>query len=878
MSALRAAWARLTALFRRDALDAEFDEELAAHVDLATDEFVRQGLPPDEARRRALARLGGVETSKHVHRETRGLPSLDGLLQDIRYAARSLRRSPGFTLTATLTLAVGIGINTAVFSITNGTLFKGFPHVRDNDRLLYVTTNKGALYYPDFERWRDEARSFTGLGLVRGVFKTLVTDDGAIETLYGTEVTADTFGVLGVAPFLGRHFTAADTQPGAPPVAMLRYDLWQSRFGGDPRVVGRSVQMDGVPTMVVGVMPEGFSFPADQRLWMPLIPTNAALRRETYYAVYAVGRVADDASVATVRAEIETIGQRLAADYPRTNRDLVPVVKTFTEWFIGPRAVLLYQSMWGAVAFVLLIAAANVANLLLARGMGRSREMSLRLALGASRWRIVRYGLIESAMLSVLGSVVGWWLASMAVHAYVSTLVLGNATRILSYDIDARVLMYLTAITVITALLTGLGAAVRSIGEDINSALKSGGRGLLGERQGQRIARLLIGGEISLAIVLLAGASVMMRTFISTSTADIGVDEQNVLTLSIYLPPERYPTSDTQTAFYRDIDARLRAVPGVAVVGMGVTTPTGNVPLVSYDLPDGAETVGAEQPLVATLTIHGDYFAALGTGVHAGRTFDSRDDASSEPAVIVNRRFANRHWPGGDALGKRIRLRFDASAPDAWRTIVGVVPDIVQNDPTGREASPLVYIPLLQRPRNNMFVLARTLVAPGTLASAFRREVHALDPALPVPALMPLTERFAQARSPERNVTGLFLLFAATGLLMASIGLAGITAHFVSRRTQEIGVRTAIGATSVDILALVLGHTALPVTVGWVVGIVAALALGRSLAPAVALSSSVDATILIVASMALLVGVLLGCFIPARRAMRVDPVVALRHE
>ncbi len=878
MTTPREAWAWLVAFVRHDALDRDFDEELAAHLEMAIEEHIRQGLSPVEARRRALARLGTIEASKQRHREARGLPALEGLLQDARHAVRSLRRSPGFTLTAVITLAVGIGSNTAVFSITDSALFKGFPLVQDNDRLLYVTTNKGALYYPDFEQWRAHARSFTEMGLVRGVFKTLATEDGAIDTLYGTEVTAETFRVLGVAPFLGRDFTAADAQPNALPVAILRYDLWESRFGRDTAIVGRSVQMDGVPTTVVGVMPEGFSFPADQRLWTPLIPTDAARRRDTYYAVYAVGRMARDATPQSALAEMDAIGRQLAAAYPRTNQEVAPEVKTFTEWFIGPRAALLYRSMWGAVGFVLLIAAANVANLLLARGMGRSREMSLRLALGASHWRIVRYVLLESALLSILGCVLGWWLATMAVRLYVSMLVTGNATRILGYAMDQRVLLYLIAITAMTTLLIGLAAAVRSIGPEMSTTLKSAGRGLTGEHRGQRVSRLLIGGEICLAIVLLAGAGVMIRNFIGLSTADVGVHEQNVLTMSMYLPPERYPTSHAQITFYRDLDARLQALPGVSVVGMGVTTPTENVPLVSYELPDDTVAAAREHSVVATLTVHGDYFPALGAGVIAGRSFDAHDESTSEPVVIVNQRFASRHWSGGDALGKRLRLRFDTSAPDAWRTIVGIVPDIVQNDPTGRLPSPLVYVPLLQRPRSNMFVLARTLVPPEGLATAFRREVHALDPALPVPALMPLSDRFAQARAPERNITGLFVIFAATGLLMASIGLAAVTAHYVSRRTQEIGVRTAVGATSLDILTLVVGQSARPVAMGWAIGLGATLLLGRPLASALAPSSSADAVTLVTASLVLLIAAFLGCFIPACRAMRVDPVVALRHE
>ncbi len=466
----------------------------------------------------------------------------------------------------------------------------------------------------------------------------------------------------------------------------------------------------------------------------------------------------------------------------------------------------------------------------------------------------------------------------MAVRAYVSTLVLGNATRILNYAMDLHVLLYLTAITAVTALLTGAVTAVRSVGLDISATLKSAGRGVTGERRGQQLARLLIGGEIGLAVVLLAGAGVMTRSFVGLTAAELGVNEQNVLTMSMYLPPERYPTQEAQLAFYGELNGRLQALPGVSSVGMGVTTPTEHVPLVSYELSDRPMAGAREHPTVAVLTIHGDYFPALGTGIFAGRPFGTRDESSGEPVVIVNQRFASQNWPGGNALGKRLRLRFDASASDTWRTVVGIAPDIIQNDPTGRQLSPLVYVPLLQRPRNNMFVLARTLVPPGTLATAFRREVHAIDPALPVPALMPLSERFAQARSPERNVTGLFLIFAATGLLMASVGLAAVTAHYVSRRTQEIGVRTAVGATSFDILKLVLGQSARPVVAGWAIGLGAVLVFGRPLASALAPSSSADAVTLLTVSAVLLAAAFFGCFVPARRAMRVDPVVALRHE
>jgi predicted permease len=366
-----------------------------------------------------------------------------------------LRRSPAFALVVVATLAVAIGANTAVFTVVNATLFSGFPLAQRNDRIVYITTNKDAVYYPDFEEWRAQAMSFEGVALARNIYVTLGDDSGGLEAYFTTEVTTDAFSLLGVTPLLGRDFLPGDQQPGAEPVAILRYDLWKRDFGGDPAIIGQSVRINGIPTTVIAVMPATFSFPTDQELWIPLVPTPAAQNRETFYARYVFARLADAATIEDARAEMEVIGRRLASEYPNTNRDITPVLSRFDQWAFGPKASVLYEATWGAVAFVLLIACSNVASLLLDRALGRSREVSIRLALGAGRWRTMRQLLLESLILSGLGGAAGWWISKLAVRTYALEQASGGIERVLDYAMGYTALAYLVSISVATGLVVG---------------------------------------------------------------------------------------------------------------------------------------------------------------------------------------------------------------------------------------------------------------------------------------------------------------------------------------------------------------------------------------------------------------------------------------
>jgi putative ABC transport system permease protein len=825
-----------------------------------------------------------MESVKERYRDQRGLPWIETTWADTQYAIRMLRKSPGFAAVAVTMLALGIGVNGAVFTITNAVLFKGFPLVFRNNRVLYITTNKGSVDYPDFEDWRKQATSFKEMALARGIFSTLDSPGGGPEAYYTKQVTPNIFQLVGVKPILGRDFTASDAKLGAAPTVILRYSLWEQRFGKNPAIIGQIVRLNGVPTTVIGVMPPGFSFPENQSLWIPLVPPRDALRRGSFGAQYIFGRMEDGATIQSVRAEMETIGRRLASAYPRTNEGVVPVVKTFSEFFIGANATTVYKSLWGAVGFVLLIACANLANLLLGRATGRSREIAIRAALGAGQRRIVRQLLVESLMLSSLGGIFGWWIARNSVKLYalaaggygVSNAIPGTG-NVLDYAMDSRVFAYMIAISIGTGILFGLAPALRLSKLDVNATLKDGDRGATGGRRGKRLSGLLVIGEMATTVMLLVGAGVLIQSFLNVYTADVGVDARNVVMIDLYTPPEAFANLDAQISFYRDVEVRLQALPGVESVGFGAA-PTEPVARIAYELPDAPPVEERSRPAVAEIVVSSDYFRTLGARMISGREFNNFDRASSMPVAIVNQQFADRNWPGEVSLGKRLRLFAPGEKSSPWLTVVGVVSNIVQNDRTRQAFDPLVYVPGAQHRGVGAYTFVRTSVALGSIGDAIRRQIYAVDPYQRVPVLRPLAERLDLALAFQRNIAALFLIFAGIALLLAAVGLYAVVAHSVSRRTQEIGLRMAMGATSNDVFQLVLRQGIPSVGVGLAIGLAASFAVNRVLKAELVQVSPNDPATLFIASALLVLSAALGCLIPAHRAMRVDPAVALRHE
>ena len=807
---------------------------------------------------------------------------MQGIAEDLRHAARGLRRSPGFALTAVVTLAVGIGVNAAVFTLSNAVLFSGFPSVEDNDRIVYIASDRSAccLSYPDFVDWRAQATSFEGMAIVHGVAVSLSDTAGFPDSRDATEISPETFRLVGARPILGRDFARGDEVPGAAPVAILSYGFWERRYGRDPAIVGRVIRVNSTPTTVIGVMPEGFAFPQKQDLWLPLVLTPNVLSRDRRDLWFAFGRLAEGATLENARAEMAAIGERLARDYPDDNRDYRPAVRTFNEFFIGPNENVVYKTMWGAVAFVLLIACANLANLMLARAMGRTREISIRVALGAGRWRIVRQLVTESLMLAAAGGALGWWIAKGAVHLY-SLAERGPgfiSWRVLDYTMDYEVLAYLAVITIGTGVLFGLTPAGRLSKLDVNASLRDGDRGAGVSVAGTRLSSLLVTAEVALAVVLLTGAGLMIRSYLSVSTTDPGVTMENVLTGYAQLPASRYSGAEEQTAFFERIEQRLEALPGVESVTFASALPTWGSRPAPYELADQAPVGDERQLETAALVVGPDYFRTLRAPLLAGREFQNGDDGAGLPVAIVNEHFASRHWPGEEALGKRLRL-FEGATPGAWLTVVGVASNIVQSNAMRQAFEPIVYVSHRQTSRGGLWVLARTRVAPASLANDFRREVQALDADLPV-MLGPyaLEERIAEGYWDSELYAVLFLVFAATALLLAGVGIYAIVSYSVSRQTRDIGVRVAIGANVRDILVLVFRQGMMPVGIGVLIGIAVSLGVARVLGSMLAQVSPTDPAVFAVATGVLVLVAMLGCWIPARRAVRIDPVAALRAQ
>ena len=823
---------------------------------------------------------------------TRGRAWLDGIVQDMRYAVRGLRRSPGVSVTAIATLALGIGVNATVFTVTNAVLFRGFPHVDPNNRLLYLGTAKngsgGAVSYPDFEDWRAQAKSFTEMAVVsNGGLRLILSDrSGAPETCDGTQLSANSFQVLGQKPILGRDFALSDEVPGASPVAILSYGFWERRYAKDASLIGKTIRLDGSPTTVIGIMPPGFDFPHHRvDLWMPLMPAPNLQKREARRLWFAFGRMADGVTITSARAEMDTIGRRLESAYPLTNQDVHPRVMNFHEAFIGPNAAAFYGAIWGAVGFVLLIACANLANLQLARAIGRSREISVRIALGAGRRRIIRQLLIESVMLSSIGGVFGWLIAIGSVRTWELFANPPSSYDHWNYSLDYSVFSYLVAISIATGLLFGLAPAIRLSKLNVNTALKDGGRGATGGGSRKGLSALLVTGEMALAVVLLLGAGLMIRSFLKIYTADLGVRTANLLTVAVRLPAARYPGGPAQIAFFERLTTHLKSIPGVDSVALADSLPGLYAPRLPYELAGAPLIDDQRRPSLSALVIGPDYFRTLAAAMLSGREFNDFDGVSGIPVAIVNQRFASQFWPGEDPLGKRLRL-FDGKTADAWRTVVGVASNIVQNDNTGQTFDPVVYVPYRQKPAAAMAVVARTRVPPGSLGTAFRREIQAIDSELVIYSGLgsiegpkPLTESLALNNYWSKGVNAtLFLVFAAIALLLAAVGLYAVVAHSVSRRTQEIGVRMAVGASARDILKLVFRQGMVPLGIGLTIGLAGSLAITRVLKSELVQVSPTDPITLVVASALLVFSAALGCLIPARRAMRIDPMTALHHD
>jgi putative ABC transport system permease protein len=797
------------------------------------------------------------------------------LATEVLVAARVLAKRPGVALTVIVILALGTAINAAVFAVVHAAIFGGFAQVERNDRIVRIGTTRGFVYYPDIEVWRARATSFEDIALARGVFHTFDDGSSTPQTYFTTEVTANTFRVLHVRPLLGRDFVFADERPGAEPVVILRYELWARAFGASPDVVGRTVRIDGRSARIIGVMPRGFTFPSTQELWMPMVPTSAALQRVTGYAQFAYARLHEGVAVQRARDEMDAIGRALRNELPRTHRGMTPIVQAFDDWFVGSNTKALYEMVWAAAAFVLLVICANIANLMIEHAVVRSHEIAIRLALGATYWRVTRQFVIEALMLSIAGALLGWPLGHTVLAVYQNV---GAANPgVLNVVMGGSVLALVWPVALAAGVLGSVGAAIYSVRLNINRALTS--RTDVGGAHEQRVlSDAFVAGQVTLAVVLLTTAGVLIRGYHTLATVDVGADTLNVLTMSLYAAPERYVSADARRGFYAEVAERMNGLAGVTSVGFGTAAPTEFTPQVNYAV-DGEDPSDSISRLsVAEFVVSPTYFRTLRVAVIAGRAFDETDQAATEPVAVVNQRFASRNWPEATAIGKRIRVTVAGKDPGPWLTVVGVVANVVQNDRTRRTFEPIVYLPYAQHPQPNMFAFVRTGSEPERFLGAVRKQLYNIDPDLPVPALGTLDARFARTYAIERQSSVVVLCFAAVTLLIAVLGLYAAVSRSVSSRVKEIGIRRAIGATTTDIAAVMSTRVAYVVAIGWVSGIVLSVALLRTGSTLTIGVSAPEPVVVLAMTTVLVLSALVGCGIPVARATRIDPSTALRWE
>ena len=803
---------------------------------------------------------------------------MQSLIQDLRYSLRMLGKNPGFTLIAVITLTLGIGINSAIFSAVNALLVKPLPF-KDLDRIVALwerVPNQGvernetaAANYFD---WSSQQKSFEQTAIYRWWTANLTGVDYP-ETLQGVRVSASLFDVLGVKPLHGRVFTREEEQPANENVVILNYGLWQRRFGGDPGIIGKNIPINGVQRAVVGVMPLEFNFPGGSEMLAPLALTPDELQNRGSHYLLAVARLKADASIMQAQAELDTIMARLEQQYPNTNTGrglgVFPLLKDTVRHY--DQALL---TLMCAVGFVLLIACANVANLLLARAAGRNKEMAIRAALGASRWRIVRGLFTESLVLALIGGSLGVLLAFWGSDLMKSAIPAEYMNFIPGWKhigIDLNVLIFTLALSMLTGLFFGLAPALQASKPDLNVALKEGGK-LSGGSGKRRLRSGLVIAEVALSFVLLILAGLMMESFIRLIRADPGFSSENVMTMELTLPEAKYREDNQRVAFYRQLFEQVEMLPGIEFAGAVNHLPLGGSNTSTSFLVEGVPEPPPGQDFDGRWRICSPhYFQALGMSLRDGRAFTDQDRAGSQPVVIVNETLARRYWPNERAVGKRIRFTGDP-ARNPWMLVVGVVRDVKHE--LKLAVTPEFYQPHAQAAWGEMVLVARTRSEPVALAPAIRAEVLKLDKDQPVARLRTMEQVGRESVMVERHSMIALGIFSTFALLLAAIGLYGVMSYAVTNRTSEIGIRVALGARPPDVLKLVIVQGMGLVITGIAIGMIASLGLTYLLSK---LNTTAPWTFSACALLLTIVA-LLACWIPARRATQVDPMVALRNE
>ena len=876
--------------YRRQARDADLARELRDHLDLEADEQRAAGLSPEEAAYAAHRALGNTLMIEEDVRAARGFQWLESCVQDVRYAFRTLRKSSGFTTVAVLTLAIGIGANTAIFSLVRGVLLRGLPF-RDASRILLIqeTTGDGGrnpVSYPNYLDWKTQSRSFEEMAAYSDA-EFIVSGPDKAERIYGEEITDTYFPLLGVEPALGRALLPEENQePLARPVAMISYGLWQRLYGADPQIIGKKIRLNNFDYTIVGVAPRGFTgFTDSAEAWIPFMMRDAAwpevakfdfLHSRDVHWIKVLGRLKPCATVQSATAEMNTIAANLRKAFPRENTERGVLLRPIAERLVGSFRTPLLVLM-GAVALVLVIACANVINLLLTRSVARNREIAMRLSLGATRARLLRQLVTESVLLSLLGAGAGIVLASWGSGALLRVMPL-EFPSFVSVRVDREVLLACCALALFTGVLLGLLPALSATRTGLAESLKEGTKGSIGVR-GRKMGRVLVGAEVAVCLVLLIGAGLLLQSVRRMLTTDSGFKPDHLVTLRFYVPARHFE-GDSKNRFGPRLAEEMAQVPGVQSAAVSFIDPfiwSGFSR--GFTLKGHSPLSAAEIDEVTYQEIGPNFFGTMGIPVKTGRDFTAHDDLRSPGRVMVNEAFARRYWPGESALGKRLKYG-PIDSHYSWMEVIGVVGDSkFESLRQDADASPVLYGALLQSEViMNMSLLVRTKDDPAAMIGPLRSAIQRFDPEIPVYNVATVDERMRATAAETRSYATLLALFAGLALVLAVVGIYGVISYWVTQRTQEMGIRMALGAHSRDVLRLVVWQGMGLMVVGVATGVGCALIVTRALKSMLFGVTAADPpTYILLAAILLLAGGL-AAYVPARRATRIDPLLALRYE
>jgi len=877
-------WQRVKRLWKRSQLDRDLEEEVAFHLDMREEKNRHMGIDVEEARYAARRQFGNATNFKERSHDMWTFKTFEEFLQDLRHSARLLRYKPTFTAVAILTLAVGIGSSTAVFSIVNSALLRALPY-RQEQRVVMIWETKpregrdhNVVSPANFIYWKEHSTAFEQMAAFFDDTSTL-TEGGDPEEIPSQGISTNFFSLLGISPILGRDFSSDEGKPGHNHEVLLSYGLWKRRFGADRSVVGKVIRLDGESFLVVGVMPPGITLFSPQgsltgkaaQLWWPYgwkeQDGNPRGRWMT-----AVGRLKPSVSLAEAQAEMDGFVASLTKMYPDFETgwgvNLVPVHQDLSS-AIRPTLLLLL----GAVGFVLLIACANVSNLILSRASAREREIAVRSALGAGRWRIARQLLTESLLLALLGGALGILGARWTISAVV--LLIPKDLHVSSIQMDWHMAVFATVVSVMTGLAFGLTPAFDAARTNLTEALREGGRSETGIR-GQRLRSVFAIAQISLSLMLLAGAGLLQRSFVKLSSVDPGFTSKNVLTLRVSLPSTKYSKPNQYIDFFQQLLEQVRGLPGVRAATIDNSFPlTGMTPGTDFDIAGKPSPARGAEPLTQVQLVGSDFFRTMQISLLKGRTFSDQEETAESHVVVVSESLARQYFPGEDPLGQKIRI--DMKDHNDFSQIIGVVAD-VKRDGLDKIPVPMSYWPQAELPFSSMMLAVRTDSDPLARVSAIRDIVHRMDPDLPLSDIATMDQSLGESVARQQFGAVLVTIFAGIALFLAAIGIYGVVSHTVSLRSREFGIRMALGAKGGDVWSLVFRHGFALAGIGVLLGVVATLALTPLLRGLLFGVSSHDPETIVIVAAFLMAVTLAACLIPAYRATRVDPIVALRYD